>query len=159
MATIEMANGKGTVIVDDEDYAFLSKFSWRRSTQGRPITGIRCKATKKKKTTLMHKLIFNVEDGLYVDHINGDFLDNRKSNLRAATPQQNQWNKKCGKKSKTGIKGVGYCKKSKKWRASIFFDGRYNTLGRFDCIGIAIKRYNETAKQRHGAFARLNGEI
>jgi hypothetical protein len=159
MAFIEMANGKGTVIVDDDDYEFLSKFPWRRSTQGRPITNIRCLETKKRKTVLLHKLIFSVENGLYVDHINGNFLDNRKSNLRQASPQQNQWNRKCGKMSKTGIKGVGFCKKSKKWRVSMFFDGRYNTIGRFDCIGIAIKKYNEAARQKHGAFARLNGDI
>lgn len=141
-------------IVDQEDLPLLSSIKWRIPTNGRPICSIR--ENGKKKTVLMHQIINKTPEGLFTDHINGNFKDNRKSNLRTVTPQQNQWNRKCGALSLTGIKGVGWCKQTKKWRVSIFADKKRMTLGRFDCIGQAIKKYNDFAEKYHGQFSRLN---
>jgi hypothetical protein len=141
-------------LVDEEDLNLLSTKKWRISTNGRPICTI--KENGKKKTVLIHRFINKTKNGYFTDHINGDYKDNRKCNLRDSTPQQNQWNRKCGKLSATGIKGVGFCKQTKKWRVSIFMDGKRKTIGRFDCLGTAIKTYNSTALSYHGEFARLN---
>lgn len=148
MAVITMVNNKGKVLVDDNDFEWLSKYRWRKTTQGRPMANIN------GKDVLMHRLILPTKK--YVDHINGDFLDNRRSNLREATPQQNQWNRKPGKLSRTGLKGVGWCKQTSKWRVSMRKNGSYTTLGRYDCIGSAMKRYTLEANTYHGEFARTN---
>ena len=140
--------------IDDADLELVSRYKWRKSTNGRPITNV--KIDGKKKTKLIHQVIVGDIFGMVIDHINGDFRDNRRSNLRHVTLQQNQWNKKCGKLSHTGIKGVGFCKQTKKWRVSMRIDGSYKTIGRYDCIGIAMKKYSECAKKYHGEYARVN---
>ena len=141
-------------LVDDSDLPLLQSKKWRLSTNGRPICSIR--ENGKKKTVLIHRFINNTPDGLYTDHINGNYKDNRRQNLRNATPQQNQWNRKPGLLSKTGIKGVGFCSQTKKWRVAMVIDGARKTIGRFPCLGMAIKKYNDLAILTHGDFARLN---
>ena len=141
-------------LVDEEDIPLLSKRKWRLSTNGRPISSVRVDG--KKRTILMHRFINKTDHGLFTDHINGDYRDNRKQNLRAATPQQNQWNRRPGGLSKTGIKGVGFCLQTKKWKVSICIGGKRKTIGRFVCLGSAINAYNNIASMHHGKFARLN---
>jgi len=155
---IPVSQGKYSAVVDSDLFDFLSQWNWRlisgyasRSQKYRDENG-----KMKKKTIRMHSVINQTPQGMVTDHINGDKLDNRKSNLRSATRQQNQWNRKPGKMSFTGIKGVGWCIKTNKWRTSISIDGSRKTIGYYECIGMAIKRYNDFAKEYHGDFARLN---
>lgn len=66
----------------------------------------------------MHRLILNCPEGMYVDHINGDPLDNRKCNLRITTNQQNCENRQGPYKSnKSGYRGVSFDKQHQKWEA------------------------------------------
>jgi len=67
-----------------------------------------------------------------VDHIDGDILNNKISNLRLATLSQNQDNRKKNKNNTSGITGVLWLKISKKWRAEIYKDGSQIYLGDFD---------------------------
>jgi len=152
MASIKIKSKE--FIYDDCFSELINAHSWRVSTQGRAITNI--KINRKKVTTTMHQLIIGKKDGFFIDHVNGDYTDNRLSNLRHATPQQNQWNRKAGAMSKTGIKGIGYCHQTNKWRVAITINKQRKTIGRFSCIGTAIKEYNRIAKKTHGEFARLN---
>jgi len=68
----------------------------------------------------------------YVDHIDGDILNNKISNLRLATLSQNQDNRKKNKNNTSGITGVLWSKISKKWRAEIYKDRSLIYLGLFD---------------------------
>lgn len=87
-------------------------------------------------------------DGV-VDHISRDRADNRWANLRVGTHQQNCWN--------TGprgvVKGVSWDKEKRKWLAQARIDGAKKNLGRFACIGEAIKAHRQAVKSAHGAFA------
>src|SRR5690625_2672181 len=65
----------------------------------------------KKRTVYLHRLIMNPPPDMVVDHINGDKLDNRRSNLRICSHRQNLWN--------TERINVDYRKDRKKWRARI----------------------------------------
>lgn len=69
----------------------------------------------------MHRHILDAPQGMTVDHINGDKLDNRRANLRLATNRQNSWNMGVRSDSKSGHKGVFWNESKKAWIASITF--------------------------------------
>jgi hypothetical protein len=108
----------------------------------------------------MHRELIEVPAGMVVDHINRNSLDNRKSNLRAATAAQNMWNRCKEKKAKaTSIyKGVGWARQRKCWRAEIWANGRRMSLGHFKSEVDAAKAYDRAARKYHGQFAVLNFE-
>jgi len=91
-----------------------------------------------------------------VDHKNRNGLDNTRSNLRVATPTQNQANRKVQKNNKLGLKGVHA--ERNKFRAAIRVNGIYHNLGAFDTPEEAHAAYCEAAREYHGEFAN-SGEI
>lgn len=79
----------------------------------------------------LHRLIMNAEKGTEIDHVNGDGLDNRRSNLRPVTHRQNHQNLGVRVDSGTGVRGVEWRKDKKCWRAYIRVNGRNKHLGHF----------------------------
>lgn len=77
----------------------------------------------KRKHYLAHRLCWLIYYGENpkgcIDHINGDGLDNRIKNLRDVTRSKNQRNMRVSSRSKTGVMGVSWCKRSSKWCARI----------------------------------------
>ena len=88
-----------------------------------------------------------------VDHINGDATDNRWPNLRECTGSQNQANRKVSENSATGLKGVSWDGRTKKWKAAITKDDKFVWLGRFDCPAAAHFAYVVAADKMFGEFA------
>ena len=112
---------------------------------------------QKHKKFKVHRLVAihfipNIRNDDFVDHINGEKLDNTISNLRWCTCQQNQFNKKVYKQSTTGIKGVVWIESIKKWRAKIGYNKRTIYLGSFTNIDDAIKARKEMAAELFGEF-------
>lgn len=105
-----------------------------------------------KPYLLVHRLITDAPAELQVDHINGNGLDNRESNLRLATNQENQQNKKHNKNCKSGIKGVHWYESSQKWRAVIRVNQVDISLGYYYNIEDAIKA-RELAVNKYHPFA------
>jgi hypothetical protein len=93
-------------------------------------------------------------DGMVIDHINGDPLDNRKSNLRFATYQQNHWNSK--KTKGTKYQGVSFVKQIGLWQARIRHEGIYVHLGYHRSAEDAARAYDFVAIRLQGEFAYLN---
>ena len=94
---------------------------------------------------------------LMVDHISGDTLDNRKTNLRACTNLENTRNKKVRADSQTGYRGVSYRPRSKKYIARISpCPGERIFLGYFSTPEEAAAAYDRAALLYHGDFARTN---
>lgn len=80
------------VLVDRDDYDRICKMgSWYESSTGYAVK--RVKINGKNVTIRMHRFLMDPPEGLQVDHINGDRLDNRKSNLRCVGAEINQWNR------------------------------------------------------------------
>jgi hypothetical protein len=79
----------------------------------------------------MHRLILTAPDGIHVDHINGDGLDNRRENLRLASPQENQANSRKRVHGQSRFKGVAWSSGANKWRAYISPDRKQIHLGRY----------------------------
>ena len=107
----------------------------------------------------MHREILKAPDGIYVDHINRNGLDNRKANLRLATRQQNARNTpKTRRTTHSKYTGVSLRARHGKWCATIFANGRNTHLGHFDNQLDAAKAYDKAAKKHYGEFAVLNFE-
>jgi hypothetical protein len=90
-----------------------------------------------------------------IDHINGQVLDNRKTNLRVVTSQQNNFNRRKSKGSSV-YKGVHLCKKTNKWRASIQFNKKKYCLGYHDNEKDAALAYNNKCIVFFGEYGILN---
>ncbi len=136
-------------IVDDSDFDYISKFRWRLNPMGY-ATGY------KNGPIYLHRQLMNPEKGKCIDHINGDGLDNRRSNLRICSTQENSMNRKLSKNNTSGFKGVVWSNRYKKWIAQISFNGKLNHLGSFNDKIDAAKAYNAKAKELFGDFAWLN---
>jgi hypothetical protein len=87
----------------------------------------------KRKTVQLHRWLMDHSEGLEVDHINFDTLDNRRSNLRLATSSENCQNKRADRRNnKSGFRGVSWCNTTNKWAAQIMIRRKTISLGYFD---------------------------
>jgi hypothetical protein len=134
---IILANNKGIVLVDEQDYEFLSKYSWHIHVAG---TKAYARAWINGRREYMHRLLCN---GDLVDHVNQNGLDNRRNNLREATKSLNTINSKIRSDNKTGYRGVVLNKKTGKYQAEYKLDGSRHYLGLFETPELA----NEAIQQ------------
>lgn len=89
-----------------------------------------------------------------VDHRDGNPLNNRWSNLRIATQSLNNANAKLRRDSTSGLKGVTFHKRAKKWCAQIQWRGRHIYLGLFQSKTAAHNAYMKKATCLFGEYAR-----
>ena len=102
---INSKHGNFNIFIDDEDYDRVSKHGWCVSKTGK-TSYIRVEATIKYKRVRLHRFILNIKDSKqHIDHIDGNTLNNQKSNLRLCTHFQNMRNIK-KQYNKTGFTGV-----------------------------------------------------
>lgn len=102
----------------------------------------------------IHRFIMDCPNDLVVDHINGNKLDNRKSNLRICTQEQNHLNHKNYATNNSGYPGVGWYKKANKWRARIQIQGNEIHLGLFESLDDAIQARQQAEIEYFGDFKR-----
>lgn len=158
MKTIHLSNFDQPCIVDDDAPGEVFDAIWfvkRSSPLAKPYV-----VTKSfgPRAVRIHRLITNVLPGLFVDHVNGDTLDNRGCNLRVCTSDENKRNRKTNCNSVTGFKGVKPTVRAYgcRYTAKIGVNGTYVYLGTFDTAVEAAIAYNRAAIRLHGEFARLN---
>ena len=104
-------------IVDPEEYEALSRYKWWAQLGKHNGTFYAVRNEKRGRVMVrvwMHRVIMGAAEGLFVDHINHNGLDNRKANLRLATAAQNAWNSVRGKRGSSKYKGVAWDAASKK---------------------------------------------
>lgn len=149
-------------IVDAEDHLSLSAFNWLPAWSGTKKAYYATRMQKKEEgrsvNILMHRQILGLspEDTRTGDHIDADgsTLDNRRRNLRIATNQEQQHNKRRPSNNTSGYKGVHLHAQSGKWRAVIGVDGGDKSLGLFATKEEAHAAYCAAAKKYHGEFAK-----
>lgn len=167
MIVIPLTRGQMTV-VDDED-ADLAEDGWYTLTCHSTSYTIHyaCRQAPspggKRRLILLHRTILErvlgreIKKCYVVDHINLDGLDNRRSNLRLASNQENQRNKRatCTRKS-SRFKGVTWHKHTRKWQARIAVNKQSKYLGVFETEEDAAKAYDAAAVRLFNEFALLN---
>ena|SRR5947208_2399006 len=139
-------------IVDDEYYDKLNKFSWYEAN-GYATTNMG--QGKDRHTIFMHNMVLWSPRGLEIDHINGDTLDNRRTNLRIVTHKENMRNQKI-KAHSSRYKGVHWDSAVNKWRATTKIDGKVVHIGRYLTELEAAKAYNEFVSRTDSEHYRLN---
>lgn len=106
-----------------------------------------------KRAHLIYFLVHGKWPKPCVDHINGDSLDDRPSNLRAATVTQNAWNHHKRKRRIKLPMGVRINKPSGSFSARISYRKRQIHIGVFDTPEMAHGAYLEKRKELYGQFA------
>jgi len=153
MKEIKLTQGQ-IALVDDEDFERLNQFKWFANKNGRTYYARRTPNINGKKISiLMHQLIINSSE---IDHLNGNGVDNQRSNLRSCTHKENSRNKRKNKNAYSIYKGVSFMKSNKKWGSRIKCDYKSIHLGFFILEIDAAKAYNNKAIELFGKFANLN---
>jgi hypothetical protein len=142
------------VLIDEEDYERVHEMMpWHMSKRKNQVYIQR--AVGENKKIKLHRFLINAPEGSCVDHISGDTLDNRKSNLRICSLAENSRNSKLSKANTSGYKGVSFDKKNGKWRAFITKNRKQYSLGYFETPEEAYRAYCEASKKYHGEFGRI----
>jgi hypothetical protein len=143
------------IFLDPEDFEIVKNFHWVIDGHGYVTT--QKSFNGKRHSYKIHRIIMDCPPEKSIDHINHNPLDNRKSNLRICTQQQNLMNQKVQKiKKYSQYKGVTWDKSRQKWCAKIKLNQKTINLGRFISEIEAAKKYNDSAKKMFGEFCFLN---
>lgn len=146
MKRIPLTQGQ-FAIVDDKNYEWLSQYKWCAHWK-KPTQSFYAARGKRKNGKLyqisMAREILGLKRGdkRHSDHIDHNTLNNRESNLRIVTHQQNNWNQK-------NVKGYSWNKSKRKYQARIGVDGKLIALGYFGTAEEAHKAYLKEKKLYH----------
>lgn len=156
---IDLGNGR-TGLVDPEDWESLKIYKWRAASNSQKancnwyVRAFGIDRDGRKRDILMHRMIMDAPREMFVDHINGNGLDNRRANLRLCGNAENQANRVARHHPlhPTGFKGIQKRYGGKSWAAQL----RQTYLGSFDSAAIAALAYDKAAIRHYGDFARTN---
>jgi hypothetical protein len=144
------------ILVDDEDFEWLNSFTWRLDKDGYAVrTPVGQRFPGQPTIEFMHRLVMGLSygDRRKVDHVHHVKTDNRKSELRICTNQQNGFNSKRRSHNKSGYKGVVRVDRDLPWRASIVINKKQRYLGLFETAELAHEFYCLAADLVYGEFA------
>lgn len=150
-------HGRGGIVrahslVDVQDRDLVAQRRWYLRADGYA-------ASTSRPTAYLHRFLFGLEKGdrREVDHINCDRLDNRRSNLRIISKQQNCQNRRQTRGS-SRFRGVCWDSTHRLWQASIVIDRKQRTLGYFH-DEVEAARIAEAARIQHMPYAQPDPEL
>lgn len=142
--------------VNREDWKTISKYSWSLSFNKKENKFRTLKANLGNKYSSLHRFLMKPKSpDIFVDHVNGNILDNTRKNLRLTDAKGNAKNITSKRKNnKSGVKGVNFHKPTGKWAAQIQSNGKKMWLGVYDTKEAAIVAYQTAAEKHFGEFVR-----
>jgi hypothetical protein len=151
------AKRHGVALMDDADFERLGAFQWCISAGSRPNApsyAVRRLRLDDGRSVIqrMHHAVTGLR---FVDHIDGNGLNNQRANLRSATAVTNARNGKAHRDSASRYRGVSWFRRDGLWRAQIS-TGRNRHIGYFETERAAALAYDDAAADLFGEFARLN---
>lgn len=147
---IYLAKYEKSILFDDCDLELICSFKWRCVFEHSQWYAVSSNGIK------MHRLLLDCPKNMVIDHINGNGLDNRRSNLRICTIGENLRNHKLKNNNTSGFIGIHKMKSTCNYQSYININGEKHYCGTFKNIQDAIIARNEAAKKYHGEFAVLN---
>lgn len=145
------------VMVDDEDYEWLNKFHWHIRKTKNIAYAMSAATTEYPHKKTMHRMIMGITDSkVYVDHKDGNGLNNQRSNLRIATFQQNSVNRRKLKPLSSKYLGVYWCNTKNRWKSYLQNNRKRIYVGTFKNEDDAAMAYNAKSIEINGEFASLN---
>jgi hypothetical protein len=164
--TMQIPLTKGHVTIIDTIDADLAELKWNASVKNRDYLYVtaqrRARIGTQWKIQYLHRVILArmldrpLAKGELVDHINRNPLDNRRCNLRLATPGENIRNSRIRSDNSSGYRGVSWSKTMNKWWSVIHVNKQQVNLGYFADILDAVRAYNQASLAHFGEFGRLN---
>lgn len=157
--------GTHEILLDDEDFEKFGRYIW---TVEKPTNGSTFYAKRKytyalneRKSVALHREILGITDPtIFIDHIDGNGLNNQKTNLRVARHEQNTRNRGKQKNNTTGYKGVFKIKNTNSYKTVICIreNGKRRVVFQKQFLSAfeAAKAYNQAAIIHHGEFAYQN---
>lgn len=154
-AAIRLPCGRETFI-DIADVASVEAYRWTARVGDRTAYAVARQRDEDGRVWSLglHRLLLNPQNDFVVDHINGNGLDNRRANLRLATPAQNNLNSRVRSDCISGLKGAFYDRRKGTYYSRICVDGSYIYLGTYETALEAANAYAEASKKYHGEFGR-----
>ena len=158
MKEIPLTQGK-VAQVDDEDYDWLMRWKWCAQYNRKTGEWSVMRAEHKligRRTIYMHRQVMSAPEGMVVDHKDHNRFNNQKGNLRLCTHNQNMFNRRPEKGSRSVYKGVSWHKGNGRWQARITVRGKAILLGYYGDEIEAAKAVDRASKEHHGEYAYLN---
>jgi hypothetical protein len=152
---VPLTKGK-VAVIDAADAPLVASHSWIAHLSQSKVWYACRRVAGKNATVSMHIVIMGLSGSDEGDHIDGDGLNNRRSNLRVSDRSTNLANRRLQSNNTSGFKGVTKRSDSNRWRAEISLNGKKTHLGSFDTAEHAALAYDEAARANFGEFARLN---
>jgi hypothetical protein len=147
-------HGRKVILVDDQDFIIVSQYNLS-VVKGRNTFYAVYRGTKTKFS--LHRFLLKPSSRtIFIDHIDGNGLNNQRSNLRFCSNSQNIANGRLASNNSTGYKGVSFHKNIKRYQAHIYTDNKAAFLGSFRSAIEAARAYNKAAIEAFGQFAKLN---
>lgn len=138
-------------LIDLEDIDKIKGYKWYLDNHGY--------TTNNKNNIRLHRFVMDCPEDMIVDHINHNTLDNRKSNLRICTQQQNCMNKSIQSNNNSGVVGVYWDKIRNKWCADIRFNRNRIFLGRFNTKKEAIEVRKQAEIDLFGEYRNNDEDV
>jgi hypothetical protein len=153
---VPLTRGKFAVI-DVEDADLVLAYNWSaKFVEGKWYARRNLPRDQRPGTILMHRFILGTPPRMLTDHVDGDGLNNRRGNLRIATPAQNNANQRLHRTNTSGYKGVVWSKELGRWHVRVGAGGRRVHVGYFETRDEAARAYDRVAREIYGEFARPN---
>jgi hypothetical protein len=153
-------------LVDDEDFERVDKYNWSYLQGGYAVRSVVVghrgldlplgdSRNQIMKMIFMHRFILGIDGIISVDHIDGNKLNNQKSNLRVATKSQNAMNSKIRNDNTSGHKGVNWSKVHHTWVARVKVSGKEVYSRNFNTLEEAIEARDGAVMKYHKEFSKL----